>query len=387
MSPLQDTDVFGVSRNDPQTAGTYKVTLASLRQYIGTPQGAVKPDWNADPTSAAGILNRPGAATAAAQGLMSGADKAKLDGLGNVYVAKAGDTMTGNLNLSRCLLSGDVTRNNNVVSATTPDGDSLNLGFWQNGEVGLAAKNDKGIYLSGGSAGFRPTGGGGVDCTKDRFSIGLEGGASYVFEATHLFSNRTIIADPGDSNFGIEVRANNGGHVVTRFSSQGGGEQWAQIDAQNFRTDYAGRKEVWIRAAQQDQTGFVQLHGGTGGTPIVISAGSETNRIADIDTGGNWHATSDRKAKTAIRGIALGLEAVLKMRPVAFHYKAEVEAKGGHAPDRLGFIAQEMEEVVPEAVKVNEDGLYTLAPTLLIPVLVRAIQELTARVQQLEGAA
>ena len=51
---------------------------------------------------------------------------------------------------------------------------------------------------------------------------------------------------------------------------------------------------------------------------------------------------------------------------------------------QIGFIAQEVESVVPEVVD-GEDGEKTLGYGVLTSVLVKAIQELEARVKELEG--
>ena len=50
----------------------------------------------------------------------------------------------------------------------------------------------------------------------------------------------------------------------------------------------------------------------------------------------------------------------------------------------IGFIAQEVAPVMPELVTMREDGMYTLHSTELIPVLVRAIQELKAEIELLK---
>ncbi len=95
---------------------------------------------------------------------------------------------------------------------------------------------------------------------------------------------------------------------------------------------------------------------------------------------------SDRNTKDEIKTINHGLQDLLKLRPVSYRYKKEI------SPDnriRLGLIAQEVEEVIPEAV-VNDDidydpetgekivtkGQYkALNYDQLIPVLVKAVQE------------
>jgi len=94
--------------------------------------------------------------------------------------------------------------------------------------------------------------------------------------------------------------------------------------------------------------------------------------------------SSSRSVKENIRTSPYGLEAILAMDPVIFRYKEE------HNPDfrlyRVGFIAEEMDEVVPEVVTYDRSG----APDgidygKLTAVLVSGLQELTIRVEQLES--
>jgi hypothetical protein len=90
---------------------------------------------------------------------------------------------------------------------------------------------------------------------------------------------------------------------------------------------------------------------------------------------------SDARTKENVRESSDGLNTVLGLRAVRFDFK---EGFSNNRKNQLGFIAQEIEEVFPDAVDVSgqkaEDGseYKTVAPSTLIPVLVKAIQELKA---------
>jgi hypothetical protein len=78
------------------------------------------------------------------------------------------------------------------------------------------------------------------------------------------------------------------------------------------------------------------------------------------------------------------------MRPVNFKWIDET--RFGKQRE-IGFIAQEMLELVPEVIGENSDGSFSLDYPKLVPVLVKAIQEqqalittLTERITALEGA-
>jgi hypothetical protein len=103
-----------------------------------------------------------------------------------------------------------------------------------------------------------------------------------------------------------------------------------------------------------------------------------------LTVAGVFTDTSDQAYKKDIKDIGYGLAEVKQLQPRA--YKMEVNDE-----DQLGFIAQEMEQVIPEVVS-GEEGSKGLAYGHLVPVLVKAMQEqqtliesLTDRIAQLEN--
>ena len=102
-------------------------------------------------------------------------------------------------------------------------------------------------------------------------------------------------------------------------------------------------------------------------------------------------ALSDRRDKRDIQDIGLGLDFITKLKPVKYKWAMR---DGTKKPDifEAGFIAQDFQQVQIEenaewmrlVYESNPDKLEA-TPGKLIPVLVRAIQELSERVRQLES--
>ena len=67
---------------------------------------------------------------------------------------------------------------------------------------------------------------------------------------------------------------------------------------------------------------------------------------------------------------------MLQLRGVSYDWKTEEYPDKGFSKDRqIGFIAQEVEPVIPELVKTGSDGYKALAYDKIVAVLVEAIKE------------
>lgn len=91
-----------------------------------------------------------------------------------------------------------------------------------------------------------------------------------------------------------------------------------------------------------------------------------------------WAYGSDIRLKENIYDVENGLDMVLKMKPKHFDYINGTK-------DNLGFIAQEIQEIIPQAISETPDGTLALKTDFLVPYLVKAIQELSAQNQDLKS--
>lgn len=113
-------------------------------------------------------------------------------------------------------------------------------------------------------------------------------------------------------------------------------------------------------------------------------------------TQANFATSSDARVKEDIEPLSDGLATLMRVRPVSFHYKPTY-AKGKEGMDGLkrGFIAQEVEAVVPEMVTQAAedigdgetiDDFRILNNADFTPILVKAVQELKAENDSLRAA-
>lgn len=94
-----------------------------------------------------------------------------------------------------------------------------------------------------------------------------------------------------------------------------------------------------------------------------------------------WTVASDGRLKTVEGEYKQGLEAILGLRPVKFRY-AEGNARGyGADTDYVGFVAQEVHAVFPEAVTAGKDGYLDFNMHAVNVALVNALKEQQAQIE------
>ncbi|GEM_PF-3680679 len=93
---------------------------------------------------------------------------------------------------------------------------------------------------------------------------------------------------------------------------------------------------------------------------------------------------SDRNLKTNIKPLDKGLSTVLSLKPVTYNIKNEIESKSTVAPKTdFGFIAQDVKEILPDAVHESETGNLLINYEVFTPLLVQAISELQMQIDEL----
>ena len=130
----------------------------------------------------------------------------------------------------------------------------------------------------------------------------------------------------------------------------------------------------------------------------IPSTGANTWHVYDmtnnayrfyVSAAGQIYATStsisglsDITLKENIKPLETGLDDVMKLKPKRFDWK------NGDGKNIAGFIAQEVEQVLPDLVSeskyTDKETKKSLKMGDMIPTLVKAIQELTAKVERLE---
>lgn len=204
-----------------------------------------------------------------------------------------------------------------------------------------------------------------------------------------------------------------GANIYTVASASGGGHIFKRGSTEQMRIDSSGNLLVGTTdSSATTGTGVkIKPNGDGAGYPRIDAVTSATTNAQNVlweiystgasayrfyvgaggtifATSGTITAISDQRLKENIRDLDDGLSTILALKPRKFDWK---EGKGKDIKDDRGFIAQEFEQVFPDLIDTWKDPApegeepYKSVRPDLIPVLVKAIQELTTRLEALEN--
>ena len=156
----------------------------------------------------------------------------------------------------------------------------------------------------------------------------------------------------------------------------------------------------------QTTTGSDQLYvaraGNAQGNAAVWIYGNSSGACYQGNNSSAWSTTSDRRLKKNIVDNTKGLAEINQLRVTNFEYRTEDEidmsefpladnahqvvlgeGNGGH---HTGVIAQEIESVLPECIKVSDRGAKTVDTDPILWALVNSVKELSAKNDELVAA-
>ena len=231
-------------------------------------------------------------------------------------------------------------------------------------------------------------------------------------------SNVVTFNDDGDSVFGGNL------HIPNYIYHSGDSNTNIQFETSEpnmiFNTDFqpgwgfqfknAHGDDGVVYMAHRDTHGMhINSANATGSTYLFEAYGGGSSRFRIMGDGevqvneSEVHSASDISLKKNISTITGALDKVNAMRGVKFKWKSAKDDKYKEHIDvvtkevvpqspkfgqyHIGLIAQEVEEILPEAVNTAGDGIKSISDgNQLSAVIIEAIKELTTRLQALENA-
>lgn len=133
---------------------------------------------------------------------------------------------------------------------------------------------------------------------------------------------------------------------------------------------------------------LVAINGEATQSALNVTAGTVT--VAETISCQSLTETSDATLKTNVSPIDNALALVQQLEGVRFDWKQHEHHSvppPTSPPSHVGFLAQQVRDVVPEVVTTNNNGTLSVSYTNLVAVLVEAVKELSAKVEVLEASA
>jgi len=135
------------------------------------------------------------------------------------------------------------------------------------------------------------------------------------------------------------------------------------------------------------QTGAIQTTGsvniGTGALGVNVTPSNTAGRI-DASNDIVAYSTSDKRLKENIKPIENALEKVKSLTGVEFDWIEETKDVHGYEGHDVGVIAQEVQAVLPEAIRTNESGYLSVRYEKIIGLLVEAMKEQQKEIDELK---
>jgi len=245
------------------------------------------------------------------------------------------------------------------------------------GGLGTSYGGGGSIFLSGGNAGTDHAFGGSIDLQG-----GINGDLNPGFGG--------IILQRSGGNVGIGTATPqqtlhvNGREVLSTGSS--GGFKFRDRDSTSSANDWvwysnAGIAHFW-RPGQGDMINILsngRVGIGTSSPDQTLSLGVGT---ASKPGGGSWAVFSDERLKNIRGRFTPGLKAVMQLQPIRYEYKPnnalDIKSEG----ESVGFSAQAVQKIIPEAVIKNDKGYLLINNDPIIWTMLNAIKEQQSQIER-----
>ena len=107
------------------------------------------------------------------------------------------------------------------------------------------------------------------------------------------------------------------------------------------------------------------------------------NGTASKPGGGSWAVFSDERLKTIKGRYNAGLKAVMQLQPIRYEYKRDNALRLSSEGEHVGFGAQSLQKVIPEAVMRSDSGYLQVNNDPILWTMLNAIKEQQQEIQQL----
>ena len=208
------------------------------------------------------------------------------------------------------------------------------------------------------------------------------------------------ISSDGDTGVGIaspalrlHVHSTVAGLPATSGTTQNGIARFSQtVGAGVVDFGFGGPAGAgWIQSTSSSNLGInfqLLLNPNGGNVGIGTTAPTQllsVNGTAGKPGGGSWDIFSDERLKKIKGPFTTGLKAVMQLQPIRYEYKPnnalQIKVNGEH----VGFGAQSLQQIIPEAVTRNDQGYLMVNNDPIIWTMLNAIKEQQQEIEKLKA--
>jgi hypothetical protein len=199
---------------------------------------------------------------------------------------------------------------------------------------------------------------------------------NFVIEAALPSNNQTMYTDPeGTFAFGtavLELMNDTNSPVDNTIIGE------VRFTAENSASDinaYASIVGRTVDITSSTEDGKLEFYTTKAGT---VTLAMTLDNAGDLTVAGDVTSSSDIRTKENIETVENSLDLVSQLRGVWYN-------KIGEDDRKVGVIAQEVEEVLPEVVKTDTEGMKSVDYGKMVGVLIEAIKDLKKEIDELRS--
>ena len=180
------------------------------------------------------------------------------------------------------------------------------------------------------------------------------------------------IASSGSGTIGIDFGSNQNAGITF---SEAGTARWIFPFFRGWQSDdLIVRDEASLRDVMTFEAGTGRVGINTGHTTMTHTL--VVNGTASKPGGGTWAVFSDERLKDIGGDYEVGLAEVMRLQPVTFHYKTDNPLDLPSQSAYVGFSAQALQRVIPQAVSKAEAGYLEVDIDPVLWAMLNAIKDL-----------
>jgi hypothetical protein len=228
-------------------------------------------------------------------------------------------------------------------------------------------------------------------------SIGVLGNAEGCYETAGVEGNATSRSGSAVGVYGASYAASGAGVYGASTNIAYGvlaNSSAVALQATTNSASFCAIVETNLPGSSISTTGIstfgtVELDGpvgvNMGASPYYTLEVNDSSSLPSYCQGG-WKTLSDRRLKINIEPLHDSLDSILRLRGVTYQWR-DPDRHGGDTDVRRGFIAQEVEQVLPQWVTTNGEGYKQLMLIGFPALLVESVRELVNENHLLEEIA